>query len=67
VFFIASALAGRGEFTKRFRQDAKWWLTVNLILALVVVALSSALRFTHVGPTLPKTVATTPAPEVTGG
>jgi len=67
VFFIASALAGRGEFTKRFRQDAKWWLTVNLILALVIVALSGVLRLTHVGPTLPRTAATTPAPEVTGG
>jgi uncharacterized membrane protein len=66
VFFIASALAGRGEFTKKFRQDAKWWMTVNLILALIIVALSGVLRLTHVGPTLPKT-ATTPAAEVTGG
>jgi len=66
VFFIASALAGRGEATKKFRQDAKWWMTVNLILALIVVVLSGVLRFTHVGPTLPKPAATTPA-EVTGG
>src|SRR5215467_6504680 len=63
VFFIASALAGRGEFTKRFRQDAKWWLTVNLILALIIVALSGALRLTHVGPTLAKTAVTSPASE----
>jgi uncharacterized membrane protein len=66
VFFIASALAGRGEATKKFRQDARWWMTINLILALIVVALSGVLRFTHVGPTLPKPVATTPA-EVPGG
>jgi len=66
VFFIASALAGRGEATKKFRQDAKWWMTINLILALIVVALSGVLRLTHVGPTLPKPVATTPS-EVSGG
>ncbi len=66
VFFIASALAGRGEATKKFRQDAKWWMTINLVLALIIVVLSGVLRFTHVGPTLPKPAATTPA-EVTGG
>jgi putative copper export protein len=66
VFFISSALAGRGEATKKFRQDAKWWMTVNLVLALIVVVLSGVLRFTHVGPTLPKPAAITPA-EVTGG
>jgi uncharacterized membrane protein len=64
VFFISSALAGRGEATKKFRQDAKWWMTVNLVLALIVVLLSGVLRFTHVGPTQPKTVAveTSPGP-----
>jgi uncharacterized membrane protein len=63
VFFIASALAGRGEATKKFRQDAKWWMTVNLILALIVVALSGVLRLTHTGPTLPKTVIAAATPE----
>ncbi|HZZ29249.1 MAG TPA: hypothetical protein VFE46_14720 [Pirellulales bacterium] len=62
VFFIASALAGRGQATQKFRQDATWWMTVNLVLALVVVALSGVLRFTHVGPTLPKIAATATAP-----
>jgi uncharacterized membrane protein len=65
VFFIASALAGRGEATKKFRQDAMWWMTVNLILALIVVALSGVLRFTHIGPTLPKSATTTAMPETT--
>jgi uncharacterized membrane protein len=50
IFFLASALAGRTEATKRFRQDAKYWMTVNLILALIVVALSNGLRMTHAGP-----------------
>jgi uncharacterized membrane protein len=62
VFFISSALAGRGEATKKFRQDAMWWMTVNLVLALIVVLLSGVLRFTHVGPTLPKTPTTETAP-----
>jgi uncharacterized membrane protein len=52
IFFIASALAGRGEATQRFRQNAKWWMTVNVVLALAVVALSGILRLTHTGPTL---------------
>jgi uncharacterized membrane protein len=67
VFFIASALAGRGEATKKFRQDAKWWMTVNLILALIVVVLSGVLRFTHVGPTFAKPVSSSTPAEVTGG
>ena len=49
IFFLASALAGRTEGTKKFRQNAKMWMTVNLILALIVVALSGVLRATHVG------------------
>jgi hypothetical protein len=55
IFFIASALAGRGEATKAIRANAKWWLTLNLALALTVVALSGILRYTHTGPTLPGT------------
>lgn len=72
VFFLASALAGRGQATQKFRQDAKFWLTVNLVLMFIIVVLSNVLRFTHVGPTLPKPVAaategTTPAGTTTEG
>src|SRR5262249_38418113 len=52
IFFIASALTGRAEALKSFRQNAKYWLTVNVVLALIVVALSGVLRMTHTGPTL---------------
>jgi uncharacterized membrane protein len=59
VFFIASALAGRSNFTRKFRDDAKWWLSVNLVLMLIIVGLSGVLRIIHVGPTLPKGAAVT--------
>jgi uncharacterized membrane protein len=51
IFFLSSALAGRTEGTKKFRENAKYWMTVNLVLALIVVALSNVLRNTHTGPT----------------
>ena len=50
VFFIASALSGRGTGTQRLRDNAKFWLTLNLILALTIVLLSGVLRMTHIGP-----------------
>jgi uncharacterized membrane protein len=64
VFFLASALAGRGEATKGFRENPKRWMTVNCVLALIIVALSGVLRLTHIGPTLPPSAA---VPAVTSG
>ena len=58
IFFIASALAGRGKATQKLRDNPQRWLTINLILALIVVALSGVLRSTHTGPTLPAASAT---------
>ncbi|MCC7086501.1 MAG: hypothetical protein IT427_15995 [Pirellulales bacterium] len=55
IFFIASALVGRTDALKPIRQNAKMWLTVNVVLAVLVVALSGVLRSTHIGPTLPTT------------
>jgi uncharacterized membrane protein len=55
IFFVASALVGRADVFKPIRQNAKMWMTVNVILALIVVALSGILRITHVGPTLTNT------------
>ena len=52
IFFIASAVSGRSESMKQFRQNAKLWLTANVILALAVVALAGIMRLTHVGPTM---------------
>ncbi len=50
VFFFASVLAGRSEGTKHFRENAGKWLTVNLILATIIVGISGVLRSTHTGP-----------------
>lgn len=44
VFFIASALTGKGGFTQRIRDNRKFWLTLNLVLAVIIVCLSGILR-----------------------
>ena len=48
IFFIASALSGRGKATEKIRQNGGFWLTVNLVLALILVCLSGVLRMSHV-------------------
>jgi len=44
VFFIASALVGRSPALARIRQNARFWLTLNMILAITVVCISGVLR-----------------------
>jgi uncharacterized membrane protein len=62
VFFIASALAGRSEGTQRFRDNLSKWLTVNLILATMIVCISGVLRSTHSAPNKPASAATSLPP-----
>ena len=50
IFFLASALAGRGKGTQKFRDHAARWLNVSLVLATLVVAISGILRTTHIAP-----------------
>ncbi len=50
VFFIASALVGRSAAFEKIRQNAKFWLTLNLVLLLVIATISNVLRGTHVYP-----------------
>jgi hypothetical protein len=50
IFFLASMLAGRSQGTQKFRDHAARWLTVSLVLATLVVAISGILRSTHVAP-----------------
>ncbi len=50
IFFIASALVGRSAGMAKFREHARYWVGVNVILALFLVLISSGLRMMHVGP-----------------
>lgn len=54
IFFIASMLVGRSEASMRFRQKREFWLTLNVVLAVVLVCISGILRFL---PRTPKTPA----------
>src|SRR5262245_6445858 len=45
IFFIASVLAGRSDLAKRFQASAKFWMTVNLTLAVLMVLIGGGLRF----------------------
>jgi len=58
IFFIASALVGRSAALKPIRDNAKTWMTINVVLALQNVQLSSVLQITHTGPTFPKATTT---------
>jgi hypothetical protein len=44
VFFLASALTGTGKATQRFRDNRRYWLTVNMVLAILIVCLSGIMR-----------------------
>lgn len=52
VFFIASVLVGRSAKFDGMRRDARKWLTLNLILAAVIVAISGFLKVRDVPPEL---------------
>jgi uncharacterized membrane protein len=44
IFFIASALVGRSAAFEAMRRNARKWLTVNLLLAAIIVAISGFLK-----------------------
>jgi len=44
VFFLAAGLSGRSGLAKKLRQREKFWLTVNMVLAITVVCLAGVLR-----------------------
>ena len=50
IFFLASALTGRSPAMARFRENAKFWVKVNLALGILLLALSSQMRMLHIGP-----------------
>jgi uncharacterized membrane protein len=50
VFFIASAVTGRADIFARFRQKARFWITLNLVLGILIVCISGYMRMMHIGP-----------------
>jgi uncharacterized membrane protein len=57
IFFIASALVGRSPAFERIRQKARFWLTLNMTLAILVVCLSGVLRALRDKPPAPASTA----------
>ncbi len=44
VFFLAAALSGRSGLAKKLRQREKFWLTLNMVLAITVVLIAGVMR-----------------------
>jgi uncharacterized membrane protein len=44
VFFLASALTGRSKGLEGIRQNARFWLTVTIVLAAIVVVIGGYLK-----------------------
>ena len=44
VFFLAAALAGRSGLAQKLRQKEKMWLTVNMVLAIILVCLAGVMK-----------------------
>jgi uncharacterized membrane protein len=44
IFALASILAGRGRAAQKLRQNARLWLSVNLLMAVLLVCISGTLR-----------------------
>jgi uncharacterized membrane protein len=53
IFALVSILTGRSAGTQKIRDNYRFWINVNLALALAVVMISGVMRLTHVGPTDP--------------
>jgi len=47
VFFLSAALSGRSGLAEKLRKKERTWLTVNLILAVVVVCLAGLMKTTE--------------------
>ena len=58
IFFLASVLNGCGALALKLRANARYWLTVNMTLAILVVCISGVLRGL---PHPPKAAAAPPA------
>jgi len=59
IFFIAAALSGRSDLSRRFQTNPELWMNVNLALALVMVLIGGYLRFLPREPKTPASPRTT--------
>ena len=57
IFFFAALLTGRSTLAKKIQANGKFWLTVNLLLALLMVLIGGGLRFADRKPKEPKKTA----------
>jgi uncharacterized membrane protein len=64
IFFISSILAGKTALADKFRQKIRFWLNVNIFLAVIVVCLSGVLRFANKVPKAASNSAAAPASTV---
>ena len=44
IFYIAISLSGRSKTAQRMRENARFWLTLNMLLAITLVCISGVLR-----------------------
>jgi uncharacterized membrane protein len=44
IFFLASVLNGRSALAQKLRANVRFWLTLNMTLAILVVCISGVLR-----------------------
>jgi uncharacterized membrane protein len=56
IFFLSSVMAGRSALADKFRANIRFWLNLNILLAVVVVCLSGVLK---IAPRTPKADITT--------
>lgn len=54
VFYIAMCLVGRSAVAEKMRSRAEHWLTINLLLATLIVAIGGGMRFIDRTPKAPK-------------
>jgi len=50
IFFIASVLSGRSSLAQRMQANARFWMNVNLTLALLMVLIGGLLKFVRRSP-----------------
>lgn len=53
VFALVSILTGKSAGTQKIRDNPRFWLNLNLAMALAIVVISGVMRLTHVGPSEP--------------